>query len=321
VISAVEKNFTRYTLGVSSCLLGEATRFNGNHKLSRYVRDTVGSHFVLEPVCPEVAIGLGTPRAPVRLIASDAGVRVVDSSDSRIDHTDALWRYGTTLMERHPHWCGFVGAAKSPSCGVQRTKVYRGGAVTSHADGMVVQALRAADPCLPIEDEGRLNDAALRENFILRVHIYAAWKQMMSGNVRAHDLLQFWSRHKFLVLAHSQSVYRKIGPLLANLKTDVPAMARVLIVQIMHALERPATRSNHVNVLQHLQGFVKQGMSADDKNEWMTVLESYRSGHVPLSVPVTLLNSYVRRGGGEYVRAQAYWQPYPSELGLRNATL
>lgn len=320
-MSAAMIDASKPALGTSSCLLGELTRFNGNHKLSRYVRDTLGAHFTLDAVCPEAAIGLGTPRPPVRLIASDAEVRVVDCKNAELDYTQALKEYGTQLVARHPHWCGFIGAAKSPSCGVDRVKVYHKGVVVSHADGIVVQAMKAADPWLPIEDEGRLHDAALRENFILRVFVYSAWKQLNAQGLTAKALLDFWSCHKFLVLAHSQRFYREIGPLLADLKTNLPATAHAVFDRIMLALAKPATRANHVNVLQHLQGFVKRDLAADDKREWQDVVASYRDGHVPLSVPVTLLRHYVRRYGDGYVQAQLYLQPYPAVFGLRNAVV
>jgi len=309
------------TLGTSGCLLGEPTRFNGSHKLSRYVRDTLGAHFTLDAVCPEAAIGLGTPRSPVRLIVSDGGVRVVDCKNAELDHTQTLKDFGARLIVNNPHWFGFIGAAKSPSCGVDRVKVYHKGVVVSHADGIVVQAMKVANPWLPIEDEGRLHDAALRENFILRVFVYAAWKQLNAHGITAKNLLDFWSRHKFLVLAHSQRHYREIGPLLADLKIDLRATAHNVFDRIMQALANPATRANHVNVLQHLQGFIKRDLAADDKREWQSIVDNYRDGHVPLSVPMTLLQHYVRRYGDDYVRAQSYLQPYPTEFGLRNVVV
>jgi len=324
--TTTNSNAHKLTLGTSSCLLGELTRFNGNHKLSRYVRDTLGAHFALDAVCPEAAIGLGTPRSPIRLIVSDGDiqrgdVRVVDCKNAELDHTQALKNYGAQMIANNPHWCGFVGAAKSPSCGVDRVKVYHKGVAVAHADGMVVQAMRAADPWLPIEDEGRLHDAGLRENFILRIFVYAAWKQLNAQGITAKTLLDFWSRHKFLVLAHSQHHYREIGPSLADLKTDLQATAHKVFDCIMQALAQPATRANHINALQHMQGFIKRDLADGDKREWQSVVESYRDGHVPLSVPMTLLQHYVRRHGDDYVRAQLYLQPYPVEFGLRNAVV
>lgn len=316
---------TAITLGVSACLLGEPVRFNGNHKLSQYLRDVLGEYFVLEQVCPEVAIGLGTPRPPIRLLATDAGVVVRNSADKgsdQRDHAPALRDYGEQLSARNTHWCGFIGAAKSPSCGSGRVKVYdERGVVTRHADGVVVQAIKAINPLLPVEDEGRLHDAALRENFLLRVHVYAGWRNEVAAGITAKSLVAWWSRHKFLVLSHNQKIYRDIGPMLANLKQDVALHAQRVFEQVMLALAKPATRSNHINALQHLGGFLKQAMTEGDRQEWNALLADYGAGYVPLSVPLALLNHHVRCHGNEYVRAQQYLMPYPAALGLRNSVV
>ena len=310
---------TRLRLGVSACLLGQTVRYDGGHKRDGFVADVLAEHFELVPACPEVAIGLGVPRAPIRLVQTAAGVRVRGVRDGRLDVTDALDAQAARLHAEQPDLCGYVLKKNSPSCGLERVKTYTAaGMPHGRAPGAFTAGLVARAPLLPVEEEGRLNDPALRENFIERVFAYARWQALTAAEVGGAALIDFHSRHKYQLLAHNQAAYRRLGPLVAQAGRRP---ARELIDdygrQFMAALARPASVGNHVNVLQHLAGYLKDALDAGDKAELQTAIDDFHQRRAPLVVPVTLLRHHLRRTPQPWASAQTYLNPDPRELLLR----
>jgi uncharacterized protein YbgA (DUF1722 family) len=268
-----------------------------------------------------MAIGLGVPREPIRLVGeADEVPRARGTVDQSIDVTEPLLASGYRIARERSHLRGYILMKGSPSCGMERVKVYHPNGMPNTADaGVFVRALREANPVLPVEEEARLNDAVLRENFIARVFAYDDWKTTVEADPSYHNLIQFHSRQKYLLMAHHYQGYRELGRYLANAH-ELPleqAMDEYLRGFMAH-MSHKATRKTHTNVLMHMLGYLKKSIDAQCKQELLEGIEQYRLGQVPLVVPLALLKHYLKRFGGDYICEQTYLNPYPHELGLRN---
>ena len=307
-------------IGISACLMGESVRHNGGHKRDSYINGTLAQYFNFLSYCPEVAIGLGTPRPAIRLIASDRGVRAVGSRDSSLDVTDELTSYSRSTFEEIKGLSGYILKRASPSCGMERVKVYNQKNMPDPiGSGIFAAEIMKQFPLLPIEEEGRLGDPNLRENFIQRVFIYHRWRTEYSGSLTLQKLTEFHARHKLIFMSHNQNQGRELGKIaaLAN-KESLQKVADEYISLAMKTLKKVATRKNHVNVLQHIQGYLKKQLDADDKKELVDVIQRYHQGDVPLIVPLTLFLHHFRKSPNEYIEQSWYINPYPAELKLRN---
>jgi len=309
-------------VGISSCLLGEAVRFDGGHKNDSYINGTLRQHFELVPVCPEVAIGLGTPRQPIRLVATEDGVRALGTKDPSLDVTEQLAAYGREMHVHLGELSGYIFKNRSPSCGMERVKVYPPKPNVPAANtgvGIYAGEIKRLRPLLPTEEEGRLGDPMLRENFIERVFTYHRWQTLCREGLTAAAVVAFHTQHKLAIMAHSVPGYRNLGRLVAKAgELPIGQLAEEYINGLMTALAVRATRRSHTNVLQHLMGYLKRDLDGDDKAELSALIERYRQGQVPLIVPITLLNHHFRRHPKTYVEQQIYLQPHPPEMMLRN---
>jgi uncharacterized protein YbgA (DUF1722 family)/uncharacterized protein YbbK (DUF523 family) len=310
-------------VGVSACLLGQAVRVNGGHCRDRWLTDVLGPHVDWVSVCPEVEMGMGSPRPPMRLVAGADAPRLVmtEGGEDRTAEMDA-WSAGRLDALADDDLHGYVLKKGSPTCGVFRVRVYdRHGVPSRTGRGQFARRLAERFPSLPIEEEGRLNDAVLRENFVLRVFTYARWQHFLAADGTAAGLVGFHAAHKLLVLAHAPDLYPLLGRLVAGAGTgDRAALFGEYGRLLMEALARRATRGRHVNTMQHLIGFVKDDLDAEDKRELERVLAEYRKGLVALAVPLTLIRHLLRRHAPDsWAAGQVYLAPYPAELMLRNA--
>jgi uncharacterized protein YbgA (DUF1722 family)/uncharacterized protein YbbK (DUF523 family) len=308
-------------IGISSCLLGNKVRYDGGHQLDRYLRDTLGTWFDYVPVCPEVELGLPIPRETLRLVEGDDGQHLVFSKSGE-DITEPMlaWaRMRVGELERES-LCGFIFKANSPSSGMERVKVYdRNGVPAKKGVGMFARTFMAHFPHLPVEEDGRLHDPHLRENFIESVFVFKRWRDLLARGLDAAALVDFHTRHKLLLLSHSPELYRAMGKLVAEAgRLPLDKLVDDYQLLLMKAMRLHATVRKHVNVLQHLLGYFKRQLSADEKQEMLQLIELYRQGSVPLIVPITLVNHYVRKYQEPYLSRQHYLQPHPIELQLRN---
>lgn len=310
----------RPVIGISSCLIGQEVRYDGAAKRDRWIVEKLGEFVEYQPFCPEMAIGLGTPRPPLRLVGTPEAIRVVRTGDADFDVTDALQDYGLRIAADHGDVSGYIFKSKSPSCGMERVKLYAAnGYSSSKGVGAYAETLMASLPQLPCEEEGRLNDPVLRENFVNRVFAYRRWQSLRGAGLTAKALIDFHARHKYLVMAHSQAAYQRLGRLLSHLKgVDLERVADAYEAEFMTALKRRVSRKRHVNTLQHIQGYLKRRIDGDDKLELADSIEAYRREEVPLIVPMKLLRHYFRRHPDDYIGRQWYLDPYPESLGLRN---
>lgn len=308
-------------LGISECLLGRPVRHDGGHKHDRFLTDTLGRWVEWVPVCPEVEIGLGTPRPAMRLVASGTGTRLVVRKTGE-DLTDRMNSWAESRLEGLGDLHGFVLKKDSPSCGLQRVRLYpegEGAQPLRTGRGLFAAALVDSFPLLPAEEEGRLNDPALREHFIERVFAYRRWTDFAEAGPGPADLVSFHAASKMALLSHHPGKYRELGRLVAEAGSGgFPERLRGYGAAYMDVLRHRATRRRHCNVLQHLAGHLKQSLDTDDRAELAELIESYRTGNVPLVVPITMLRHHVRRHGSDWVRSQTYLNPYPDELMLRN---
>ncbi len=304
-------------IGISSCLLGQNVRYDGGHKRDSYITGTLGEYFDFHPFCPEMGIGLGAPRPTLHLVKIDHALHCVGIKDPECDVTERLHDYAEQQQHLHAGLCGYILKKGSPSCGMERVRVYSGAQHHKDGVGIYAEALLRLNPLLPVEEEGRLGDPGLRENFIQRVYVLSRWKAMLAVGLTASGLTNFHARHKLIIMSHED--YRDLGQLLAGLtKSSLEQVAEQYILQLMITLKKPATRKNHVNVLQHIQGYLKKDLSADNKVELCEVIERYRNGYIPLIVPLTLLKHHFRKTPDPYIEDSYYMSPYPQELQLIN---
>lgn len=307
-------------LGVSSCLLGEQVRYDGGHKHDRYITDVLGRYFSFVPVCPEVGCGLPIPRESMRLEGDPAAPRLM-TNKSRIDLTGQMLDYCNRKVEElaAEDLCGYVFKKDSPSSGLFRVKVYNNGMATKNGSGLFAAAMVHRFPLLPMEEEGRLHDPQLRENFIERVFSYRRWKDFLKEGPTLGQLVRFHTNHKLLMMAHSPEVYRSMGALVAHGK-DLPLSELLQRYEelFMKGLSFHATFKKNTNVLQHLMGYFKRELTADEKQELLEVIGQYHDQLTPLIVPITLIRHYVRKYDQQYLKEQVYLAPHPAELMLRN---
>ncbi|HEY5658923.1 MAG TPA: DUF523 and DUF1722 domain-containing protein [Myxococcota bacterium] len=308
-------------LGVSSCLLGQEVRFDGGHKRDRFVTDLLGAFVDWVPVCPEVEVGMSIPRPALRLVRDGDAVRMVEIKSGH-DHTRSMQRYAARrVRELRPlELCGYILKKDSPSCGMARVKVYaEKGAAGRDGTGLYASVLLQAFPNLPVEEEGRLNDPMLRENFIERVFAYRRLRDLFRGRWSKGQVVAFHTAHKLQLMAHSPVAYRELGRLVADLaRVPRAEFRRRYAGGFMAGLSRLATRGRNANVLQHAAGFLKTKLDAASRGELAQLIHDYREGLVPLVVPVTLIRHHVRCHEIGYLSGQLYLEPHPKELMLRN---
>jgi len=307
----------RPRVGVSSCLLGEAVRFDTGHKRDRFLTDRLAQFVEFVPRCPEMAIGLGTPREPIHLVRTSGEM---DAHGVRSGHAvgERLRHYGTEQADALSDLRGYVFKSKSPSCGLHRVTVYDadGKRTPGKARGLYADAITAALPWLPVEEEGRLNDAGLRDNFLIRVFtLDRLLRALFEQEATARALVSFHTDHKYLLLAHNAAAYKRLGQLVARAGCE-PLQPLVAAYRdaVMAALSRPARVSRHVNVLQHLLGYLRESLDRSDREELVNAIENFRAGQLPWVAVRVLLRHHFRRHPDGFVDRQVYLEPYPDAL-------
>ena len=306
------------TIGISACLVGQNVRFDASAKTSQFCTKDLGQHVRFKSFCPEVAIGLPVPRPTIRQIKKEDVIQV-SRPDGSGDVTQALSEYGKRVAKVAKNFTGYIFCAKSPSCGMERVKVYSedGKGSTSDGIGVFANEIMKANPLLPCEENGRLNDPVIRENFVARVFAYKAWQDMVKSGLSKHKLIQFHSSYKYMLMTHDLVAYKSLGRLIARADMSVDDMADAYISGLMNALKIKATRKKHTNTLQHLQGYFSKFLSASEKQELTEQIHDYRNGLVPLVVPLTLIKHYLLLYPMDYLSQQTYLEPYPAQLKLR----
>jgi len=308
-------------IGISACLLGHKVRYNGGHQHDRFITDTLGKFMEFVPVCPEVECGLGIPREAMRLTGDPENPRLI-TSKTGIDHTDKMRTWAEIKVKEleNEQLCGFIFKSKSPSSGMERVRVYGdGNTVQQNGVGMFARAFMNHCPRLPVEEDGRLNDIVLRENFIESIFVFQRWQKLLKEQPSMGGLVKFHTEHKLQLMSHSLKHYQAMGRLVAHGK-KIPTSELLDQYEdgLVQAMRLKPTIKKQVNVLQHIAGYFKKHLSKDEKQELQEIISHYRETLIPLIVPITLINHYVRKYRSEYLAKQYYLNPHPLELKLRN---
>jgi uncharacterized protein YbgA (DUF1722 family)/uncharacterized protein YbbK (DUF523 family) len=314
------KSMKEIRIGVSKCLLGEQVRYDGGHQHDRYLTGTLGQYFFYVPVCPEVEYGLPIPREALHLTGDPANPRLV-TVKTGVDHTDGMLKWAEKRLDalEKERLAGFIFKSRSPSSGMQSIKVYSPSGMPSHRGvGVFAAAFMRRFPLVPVEDDGRLHDPALRENFIERVFALKRWYDLQAKGPTLRDLIDFHTEHKLLVLAHSPKHYTALGRLVADAKHYQGDVFVAYLALLMNGLRLLATVKKNTNVLTHLAGYFKKSLSTEEKKEVADIIDQYHRGLLPLVVPITLIRHYVRKYDEPYLKRQQYLNPHPTELMLRN---
>ena len=310
----------QFKIGISSCVLGNKVRWNGGHKRDKYLTNTLGQFVDFVPVCPEVEAGFGVPRETFRLVGNADSPRLI-TFKSKTDHTDRMLAWAKKRLKdlEKEDLCGFIFKSDSPSSGMIRVKVYNEkGMPHKIGVGIFARAFMEHFPLIPVEEDGRLNDPLIRENFILQIFTMKRWRDSLTGRRSMGRLVDFHTRNKLLLLSHSQKHYRMMGKLVAEgKKMPIQELYSHYQLLLVEALRLKTTIRKHSNVLQHLMGYFKRQLTADEKQELLEVFDNYRKELVPLIVPITLINHYVRKYDQPYLKQQTYLNPHPMELKLR----
>lgn len=308
-------------LGISSCLLGNKVRYDGGHKRDHFLCDTLGQYVTFVPVCPEAECGLPIPRESMRLVGDPENPRLM-TTRTGIDHTRRMstWVAGRIKELAGEALCGFIFKKGSPSSGMLRVKIYNEKGMPSHTgSGLFAKAFMERFPLIPTEEEGRLHDPGLRENFIERIFALRRWRETLDRKKDMGALVAFHTREKLLLMSHSPKHYSAMGKLVADgKKMDKNMLFQTYEKSFMEALALKSTPAKHMNVLQHIMGYFKKDITRDEKQELLDIIQQYRAQHIPLIVPVTLLNHYVRKYDQRYLAEQTYLTPHPVALQLRN---
>lgn len=312
---------TPIKIGISSCLLGNKVRYDGGHSHDRFLTQTLGLFAEYVPVCPEVECGMPTPREAVRLVGPTENPRLVTQKTGK-DKTEQMqtWIKGRLKELAKEDLCGFIFRSKSPSSGLYRIRVYGDdGKVRKNGIGLFAKAFTDAFPRIPVEEAGRLHDPKLRENFIENIFSLQRWRTLLGQNKSLGGLVEFHTKNKLLILSHNQDIYREMGRLVAQGKNyDLNELFDRYEELLLKALKLKTTLKKNINVLHHMLGYFKKNLSGDEKQELLSVIDQYRSGYVPLIVPITLIKHYVMKYDQPWLKTQTYLNPHPFELKLRN---
>jgi uncharacterized protein YbgA (DUF1722 family)/uncharacterized protein YbbK (DUF523 family) len=307
-------------IGISACLTGNKVRYDGSQKQDHYITDTLGQYFDFAAVCPEVEYGLSVPREPMRLTGDPQNPRLV-TIRTGIDHTEGMKKWAEERLREldKQGLRGFIFKSRSPSSGMKGVKVYdEKGLPHTSGVGIFANAFMNRFPRVPAIDEGRLNDPGLREAFIEKVFVFHRWFEFLKKGGSTKDLLEFHTNHKLLMLAHSRKHATVLGRYIAGSKGCAGQLNNVYIESMMEGLSLLATTKKHTNVLSHIMGYFKKQLTADEKRELLEIIGNYHKGSIPLIVPITILNHYVRKYDEPYLKKQIYLAPSPLELMLRN---
>ncbi|HEU4384486.1 MAG TPA: DUF523 and DUF1722 domain-containing protein [Anaeromyxobacteraceae bacterium] len=298
----------RIRIGVSACLLGRAVRYDGGHKKDAFVAGPLARLVDLVAVCPEVEVGMGTPREPVRLVRLGGEVRMMGRR-SRTDHTAGMrrWARARARALEKEDLCGFLLKSDSPSCGAERVKVYAGGRAARNGRGLFAEALMERMPLLPVAEERRLGDPRLRKSFVERAFAYRRLKSLLASRWTAGDLIRFHSAERLLLLAHDPAACRALGRLVEGARGRPRREVALGYGRgFMRALEKPATPGKHVDVLQRMAGSLGDLLPAEERKELEQAIVDFRRGRVPLAVPLALLRRQARRHRVAWLEGQTY---------------
>ena len=315
------ENTQKIKLGISACLLGQSVRYNGGHQLDHFLKDTLGKFVDYVPVCPEVECGFGVPREAFRLIGEPDCPRLI-TINTKQDFTERMeeWAQKRVAELEGEGLCGFIFKGGSPSSGMERVKVYDDKGVPAKIGvGIFARIFMEHFPLIPVEEDGRLHDPILRENFIERIFALRRMAKVSQESNALRAIVDFQTHNKLLIMSHSPKHLQEMGRLVASTKGLAPqSLINRYQELLMEALKLKATARKNTNVLMHMLGYFKKDLDPSEKQEVLEIVDEYRRELIPLIVPITLISHYVRKYDQPYLKEQTYLNPHPLELQLRN---
>lgn len=307
----------RPQVGVSACLMGQPVRFDGGHKRSPLLIDTCNNYFDLHTMCPEAELGLGIPRPTIQLRRFEQVVKLVYSKDASNDISEAMRDYAVDKVEGLSHLDGFIFKKDSPSCGMERVPVFdnRTGMRERDGVGMFADVFKTRHPNVPTEEEGRLNDIQLRENFYERVYAHYRWRQLLLSEQPLQRFREFHKNYKLILMARHDASYRQLGRIAASAnKHNAQQVMDEYFPLFMKCMSKVPSRGQHVNVLMHILGYLKNRLNTHDKAELLQWFENYRQRQVNRITPLVLLQHHFKHHPNEYMAEQYYFSPFPADL-------
>ncbi|MCF7832026.1 MAG: DUF523 and DUF1722 domain-containing protein [Candidatus Marinimicrobia bacterium] len=309
-------------IGISSCLLGNKVRYDGQHKLDRFLRDELGDFVDWVPLCPEMECGLPVPREAMRLVGDDPESPRLMTNKTFQDKTGQMESYISEKLEEleREGLRGFIFKAKSPTSGMRGVKIYtEAGMPSRRGSGIFAREFMKRFPNIPVEDEGRLHDPGIRENFIEKIYVYDRWLNYLNEDKSISGLMKFHAQHKYLMMSHSPAMLKEVGKLVAATdKKNLDQKLKTYEEKLINILNLKTTVKKHVNVLQHIMGYFKKQLNPDEKQELLDIIDKYHRELIPIVVPLVLLQHYARKYKETYLLEQWYLHPHPDELKLRN---
>jgi len=304
-------------IGISSCLLGNKVRHDGGHKYEPFITQTIGLHVEWVPVCPELEVGMGVPREAVRLVGNPSDPKMIAHKSGK-DWTRKMQSFAANRVRRleKMNLSGYILKKNSPSCGMERVRVYGPkGMPNRQGRGLFAQTLMTKLPLLPVEEESRLYNPGLRENFIERVFGYYRWQALVSDGRSIKKLVDYHRQEQLLLFAHSEAHMRRLDRIVAQAKRMSFGAAMEEYGRLfMEALCYRATQRKNSKVLQHMLGYFLKQLSSDERKELRGVIGDYRRSLVPLVIPLTLIRRYVEKYDVPSLQGQSYLQPHPKEV-------
>ncbi len=308
-------------IGVSSCLMGIKCRYDGCSNKDDFILDELSEYFEFESYCPEDPV-FGTPRDTIRLVEVDKDIRVLVSKTAE-DVTQKLRQSSQKFAQKaaSDDLCGFILKSKSPTCGLERVKVYQQKEAPSEKKGvgLFAQELKNTFKYLPIEEEGRLNDPWLKENFLMQVFAYGDLKEFLKNVTSPNELVEFHTSYKYLILAKSEHSYKTLGNIVANNpKRELHEQLKLYEEEFLKAISEKSTINKTYNVLLHITGYFKKLITKEEKEHILNACNEYKNEYIPLIAVTKIINLYVARFDQSYLAKQKFLHPYPKELGLRS---
>ncbi|OFZ45763.1 MAG: hypothetical protein A2381_15045 [Bdellovibrionales bacterium RIFOXYB1_FULL_37_110] len=314
-------NQNQLRLGISACLLGAKVRYDGAHKLDKWIKNTLGQFATFIPICPELECKMSIPRPPMHLEGTRDNPHLIQTL-AKLDLTKQMnsWIKPKIKELKYKNLDGYILKTRSPSCGLRDIKIFSptGKLVSKTGTGLFAKAFLKAFPLLPVEDEDRLQDPKCRENFIERIFVMKRWRELLTHKKSLKALINFHTKHQLLMMSHSLPHYQKMGKLLASHRPDGLALYQSYQKNMLEALRLPTTTKKHFHVLQHAIGYFKSDLSSAEKKELLNILKQYKTDKLPLLVPITLINHYAKKLHKDYLLEQYYLNPHPKELKIKN---
>ena len=310
---------TKPQIGVSACLASQAVRYDGSFITNQFIKNECSAFFDIHTVCPEVEAGMGVPRQVIQLRDFDGETKLVYSKNPETEITGFMRDFSDKRIKRLPALDGYIFKKDSPSCGVYKVPVKndKSGMRKRNGVGIFAQAFKDQFPLVPTEDEGRLHDKGIRENFLERIYAHYRWRQIHASENPLKAFRDYHKNYKLILMAKDNGASKHLGRLVAKVNRDnFSEISEQYISLFMQAMSKIPSQGHHVNVMMHILGYLKDHLNKKDKAELLEWFEIYREKRVARITPMMLLQHHFNRHENDYIADQYYFSPFPGKLML-----